>query len=167
MEEFELVDFLGDLFGGFGALEFCGGLEDGVAFVVVFVDVVDGDACFGVFVLVDGAVDVVAVHAFAAVFWEEGWVDVDDFVGEGLDDLLGHFEEEACEDYEVGAEGEELFVDEALGEVFFCEGDGGDLVVCGFLEDGGVGFVAEEGDDFCGGVVGEVGDDVLGVGSRA
>lgn len=66
----EVVDAGGEGVGGVGGEDGAGGLEDDVAGVVLFVDVVDGDAGGGVAVVKDGLVDVVAVHAFAAVAGE-------------------------------------------------------------------------------------------------
>ncbi len=51
--------------------------EDG-AVVVDFVDQMDGDACCSNTGVQDGPVDIVAVHAPSAEFWEQGGVGVDD-----------------------------------------------------------------------------------------
>ena len=162
----EGVDAGGEGVGGVAGEDGAGGLEDDVAGVVLFVDVVDGDAGGGVAGVEDGLVDVVAVHAFAAVAGEEGGVDVDDAAGVGLEEGGGEAPEEAGEDDEVDAEVAEL-VEEAGGveEVVAGDEDGGEVEAPGALEDGGAGVVADDGDDAGHGALLEVEGDVFGVGA--
>lgn len=139
-------------------------LEDGGAVIVFFVDEVDGDTAFGVSCGDNGFVDEVAVHAFAAVFGQEGGVDVDDFVGESLDEVSGYFPEEAGEDDEVDAEVLHQFnIIICPEEGFFIYDIGGYVFVGGDFEDAGVWFVGNDGCHLDGGVAFEVIDDLFGV----
>ena len=128
-----------------GRVVWCDGttcLFQGCSAVVVFVDYVDGDAALVFAGGYDGFVDVVAVHAFAAVFGEQCGVDVDDAVRVGVEHILWHEPEEAGEDDPV-----DLFLAQvvehggALVEVFASEVAGLDAEVAGALGDVGILYI--------------------------
>ena len=82
------MDFVGERVGGVGRREEAASLEYGGAVVEEMVDEVDGDAALRFVVGDNGFVDVVAVHAFAAVAWEKCGVDVEYAVREGVDEVV-------------------------------------------------------------------------------
>ena len=57
-------------------------LKDMGAMVIFFINLVDGDARLGIAGSFDGLVHVHTVHAFTAIFWQQGWVDIDDLFRE-------------------------------------------------------------------------------------
>ena len=94
---FELVLFLGDVvdsvIGGEGDTE----LGDDLASIADGGDPVDCHACLCLASSLHGFVDVMAPHALAAILRQEGWVDIDDAMGVGVDEEVGHQGQEACQ----------------------------------------------------------------------
>ena len=86
-QEMDLVgDGVGGVLGGEGGRE----LGDDLAAVAHGRDIMNGDAGFGFAGGLDGFVDVVTPHAFAAVLGQQGGMDVDDAAGKGFDEEVGH-----------------------------------------------------------------------------
>lgn len=65
---FELLHLVRDIFGAVILLHGAAGLKYRIAFIIVFIDIVDGDARFSVSRGSDRPVNVHSVHAFASVF---------------------------------------------------------------------------------------------------
>ena len=61
------------------------GLKNNLAGVKLFVDVVDRNAGFGVAISLYSFVNMVPIHSFSAVEWQEGRMNVDDFLRVGHD----------------------------------------------------------------------------------
>jgi len=113
-------------------------------------------------------VDMVAIHAAAAVFGQECWVDVDDVVWEGVEDVLRYEPEEACEDDPV-----DVFLLQVVEDVGGAVEVGAVEVVCFYSEvlcalgDVGIAFIVYDTRDFDVGAAGEVFADLLCVGAVA
>ena len=69
--------------------------------VVVLVHDVDGDAALVLACRHHCLMHMVSVHAFAAVFGQQGGVNVDDALGVGVEHVLRYEPEESCKDYPV------------------------------------------------------------------
>lgn len=79
---FKLVDFMGDGFRRVIRRDRGHCLKDMGAMVIFFIYLVDGDARLGIAGSFDGLVHVHTVHAFTAIFRQQGRVDIDDLVRE-------------------------------------------------------------------------------------
>lgn len=164
---FQLVYLVGNVVGGVGGVETDGELGDVLALVKLGVDEVDGDARTGLVGGVDGFVYMVAPHALAAELGQEGGVDVDDATGVSLHQIGGHFGQEACQDDVVAAvDGAEHEVGVVV-ELLAGDDGGGHAQSLGAHEGVGIRAAADDDGDFHVGVVLEVLDDVLAVGSAA
>ena len=60
-------------------------------------DPMDGHARLRFSGSLHGFVDVMAPHALATILRQEGWVDIDDAMGVGVDEEVGHQGQEACQ----------------------------------------------------------------------
>jgi hypothetical protein len=139
----DIEDAGGEGVGRVGGQDGAFHLQDDWACVVVGIGEVDGAASFFFACGEDSLVDVMAVHAFAAEFWEKGGVDVDDFVfvaGRDAD----HFEV-AGEDDEV----EVVFVErraECIGGDGAWDGEDVEAAVFAALNAGAGAAGDDEGD---------------------
>ena len=90
MFHFEHVLFLGDglygVIGGKGYSE----LGDDLACIADGGDPMDGHACLRLACSLHSLVNVVSPHALATVFRQQGRVDIDDLVGESIDQEIGN-----------------------------------------------------------------------------
>ena len=103
MPVFQFMDAGSEGVGGVVGEDGAGCLEDDVTGVVAVVDIMDGDAAFLFAGSKDSFVDMMPVHAFAAISGEQGGMDVDYAVGIGCRDTRGNEPEKAGEDNEVRA----------------------------------------------------------------
>src|SRR6218665_284433 len=74
---FQVVYFIGYVFGGIVGLNRCFFLQNNFSFVVCFIHPMNGDACFFFPGGFHGFMYAVAVHSPAAVFWQQGRVNID------------------------------------------------------------------------------------------
>ena len=86
----QLVDFLRKGVGGVVGSDVAGGLENSGAAVVMLVNKMYGDAAFSLVVGDDRLVHMLAVHAFAAVFGQQGRVYVDNPFRKSRQQVLRH-----------------------------------------------------------------------------
>ena len=77
------------------------GLKDDMAFVIFFIDLVDGHPGFLFIIVIDGLMDMLAVHALTSVSGQEGRVDVDYGLRKSLYQEGGDELQKACQHYEV------------------------------------------------------------------
>ena len=162
---FKLVDFCSEGVGSVVVVEGAFGLEKGGAAIIVLVDEVDGDTAFLFVVGDDCLVDVFAVHALATVFGQEGRVDVDDAVGEGIEDFLWNQPEETGEDNPVDVSFFEILENAAVVvEVVAVEVLCWDVELFGSLGDEGIGAVVDDAGDVNLVVASKVFADALGIG---
>ena len=140
------------------------GLEDDVAIVEEFVDVMDGDAALLVSAADDVLVDAIAIHSLAAMERDEGRMDVHDGTGIGIDEILGHKDQITSEHDEV-----DMILPEQGHDGFlvghFLAGDelGGDSQPLGTLENVGIGLVADDEGNLSHLALLEIIGDILGI----
>lgn len=143
MPVFQFMDAGSEGVGGVVGEDGAGRLEDDVAGVVAVVDIMDGNAALLFAGSKDSFVDMMPVHAFAAISGEQGGMDVDDAVGIGCCDTRGNEPEEAGEDDEVRAfvlQPAQQFV--GVAEFLAGKDAGGDLELACPFQDVGSGDVA-------------------------
>lgn len=92
------MDFVGQGIGGVVRRQLAFGLEEDGAFIVVLVDDMNGDAALLFPVVNHRFMDMMAKHTFTAIERQQGWMDVDDAVGKGGEDVLGHQPKETGKD---------------------------------------------------------------------
>lgn len=98
---FQRMDFGGHGMGIVTGLHGTLGLENDVAIVEELVDIMYGDAAFGIATTDHVLVYAVAIHSLATMKWDEGWVDVHDRTRIGIDKIFGHKNKVAGEYDEV------------------------------------------------------------------
>jgi hypothetical protein len=101
MGVFEYVDLGGQRIWGVFFFDGAPGLEDDFTLVVVFVDIMNGDTALFVAGCNDGLVNLGAVHVLATIAGQQRGVDVDDALGEGLDERGGEEPQETGQDDQV------------------------------------------------------------------
>ena len=164
MPVFQFMDAGSEGVGGVVGEDGAGRLEDDVAGVVAVVDIMDGDAALLFAGSKDSFVDMMPVHAFAAISGEQGGMDVDDAVGIGCCDTRGNEPEEACEDDEIGAFFLQLAEDDVrVAEFCPVEHLCRDIVLFRAFQDVGVRHVAIDFFYAESGLFGKIPDDVFGV----
>ena len=165
---FEDVLFGGNGVGGVVGREGRGELGDDFAAVADVGDVVDGHACLCVACCLDGFVHVMAPHAASAMTGQEGWMEVDDATWEGVDEIVGNHQQEACEDDEVDVvlaeEGQE---DVGIVEVGLGYDDTRHAQSLGSDEGVGIGAVADDEDGTDVVAAFKITDEVLAVGTAS
>ena len=85
---FEFMNLRCEAVGGlsFFKSDLC--LEDDCSAVVTFIHIMNCDARNFFFSSDDCFVNVFAVKSFAALFWQQGRMNVDDFIWESIDEML-------------------------------------------------------------------------------
>ena len=164
MPVFQFMDAGSEGVGSVVGEDGAGRLEDDVAGVVAVVDIMDGNAALLFAGSKDSFVDMMPVHAFAAISGEQGGMDVDYAVGIGCRDTRGNEPEEAGEDDEVRAfvlQSAQQFV--GVAEFLTGKDTGGDLELPRPFQDVGSGNVAINLFHAEIGLCGEISDDIFGV----
>ncbi len=165
---FEDVFFLGNGVGGVVGSEGCGELCDDLPAVADVGDVVDGHTGLSVACCLNCFVHVMAPHAASAVTGQEGRMEVDDATGEGVDEVVGNNEQEACEDDEVDVVlTQEWQEDIGIIEVGLGYDNGGHAQSFGSDEGIGIGAVADDEDGADVVAAFKITDEVLAVGTAS
>lgn len=161
---FQRMDFgchrMGVVTGLYGAL--C--LEDDVAIVEELVDIMYGNAAFGVATADYVLVHTVAIHSLAAMKRDEGRVDVHNCTGISIDKILGHEHQIAGKYDEVDM----IFVEQShhcllVGHLLTGDQFRGNAQPTGTLKNVGISLVAYYQGDLCHVASFEVIGNILGV----
>ena len=161
---FQRVDFgghrMGIVTGLYGAL----GLENDVAIVEEFVDIMYGDAAFGIATTDHVLVYAVAIHSLAAMKWDEGRMDVHNRTRIGIDKILGN-EHQITGEYD---EVDMIFAKQShhsllIGHLLAGHQLRGNAQLAGALKYVGVSLVAHYQGDSCHVAALEVICDILGI----
>ena len=161
---FQRMDFgshrMGIVTGLYGTL----GLENDVAIVEEFVDIMYGDAAFGIATTDHVLVYAVAIHSLAAMKWDEGRMDVHDRTRIGIDKILGNEHQVTGEHDEVDM----IFAEQShhsflVGHLLPGDQFRGYAQPAGTLKYVGISLVAHYQGDLCHLAPFEVIGDILGV----
>lgn len=98
------MDFCRHRVGCFVVVQGDFGLENNLTAVVKFIHIVDCNAGIWLLCSNDGFVDMFAIKAFPAVFWQKGRVYVDDFLRKCLHKAFWNLKQKTCKDNQIQIE---------------------------------------------------------------
>lgn len=160
----EVLDFFGEAFGGVAGLDGDLFLEDGLAVIEELVDIMDGDAAFGVTRRNNRFMDMAAIHSLPAVFGQQGGMDIDDPAGECLHQRRRNLPQKPRQHKKIDPLCPELGeVGGAAEEIVFFNKEDGDLFSFGDVQYARIRVIANDEADNDRRVLAEVIDDAGGV----
>ena len=164
----EQVDACRHIVGGIGWVDTAARLEESRATVVAVIDHMDGDAGHRLVVGHDSLVHVVAIHTLAAVVGQQSRMNIDNALGESIENMLRNQQQKASEDDIVDAtQAQEIEHGIALAEVAPTEIVRLDAKVAGTGSDIGVANIIYNNIDHDIGASAEIFSNLLRIGAVA
>ena len=142
---FQQVNFLCQRIGGISGFYRATGLENNIAVVVQLVHIMNGDTALGVAIGQYRFVYALAVHAFAAVFGQQGGVYINNSIRVSADEGGGHFPEKTRQHDKPDIPSPELgHIGIAPEKPFFFDDQGRDSFLGGYLQNACSGLITND-----------------------